>query len=65
MRTPVHGNDPGVVNHLDEKHHVAGRLEDLIVVVVEAGHHRTGQTACDAPLVGTTILGAVRTKGRN
>ena len=55
VRTPVHRNDPRVVNHLDENHDVAGHLQDLIVMVVEARHHRARQTTRDAPLVGTAI----------
>ena len=30
----------GVVDHLDENHHVSRPLDDLIVVVVGAGQHR-------------------------
>ena len=56
MRAPIHGNDPHVVNHLDDNRHVAGHLNDLIVVVVEPRHHGARQTACDAPRVGSKIL---------
>ena len=34
VRTSVERDDADVVDHLDENHHVAGRLHDLIVVVV-------------------------------
>src|SRR5262249_49776971 len=59
VRTPIQGYDPYVVDHLDRDHDVAGRLEDLVVVVVEPRHHRAWQAAGNAPLVGTTILGLV------
>ena len=56
MRTPIRRNDPHVVDHLDRNHDVAGYLDDLVVVVVEPGHHRAWQAAGDAPLIRTTIL---------
>ena len=56
MRPPVERDDPGVVDHLDEDHDITRRLEDLVVVVVEAGHHRAGQPARDAPLVQVAVF---------
>ena len=38
-RTRVQRDDADVVDHLDENHHVSGRLHNLIVVVVGAGKH--------------------------
>ena len=38
-RTPVGRDDADVMDHLDENHHVSGRLHDLIVVVVGPGKH--------------------------
>src|SRR3989441_7496666 len=50
VRPPVQGDDPRVVDHLDVNHHVSRSLQNLIIVVVEAGHHGAWQTARDAPL---------------
>ena len=42
-------DDAGVVDHLDDDHHIAGRLHDLVVVVVEHVQHRrtTGRAVAD------------------
>ena len=39
MRTPIEGNDAGVMNHFDENRHVAGTLHDSNIVVVGSGKH--------------------------
>ena len=59
VRAAVHRNDARVVNHLHQDHDVAGRLKDLVVVIVEARHHRAGQAAGDAAFVGAAILGRI------
>ena len=47
MRPPVQRDDADVMDHLDENHHLSGRLHDLIVVVVGPGKHRRSRTIHD------------------
>ena len=55
-RARVQRNDARVVDHLDLHHHVAGRLQDQVVVVVEPGNHGAGQAAGDAAVVQVHVL---------
>ena len=48
--TPVQRHDARLVDHLHHQHEVAGRLEDLVVGVVQRRNHRGRQGARDAPL---------------
>ena len=56
MRPPIQRNDARVVDHLDKNHHVSGRLQDEVVVVVEAGQHRSRHSPGDAPVVHAHVL---------
>ncbi len=56
MAATVDRDDPGVVDHLDEHDDVIRRLENLVVVVVEAGRHRTRHAARQTPVVRAEIL---------
>ena len=61
MRPAVERDEPCAVDHLVEDRHVAGRLEDLDVVVVGArGHRRPGVEAEEAAFRDAAVLGAVR-----
>ena len=59
MPAAVQRDDPRVVDHLHQDHDVVGRLQNLIVVVVEAGHHGAGHAARDAPVVEVQVLPGV------
>ena len=59
VRTPVQRDDPRIVDHLDIDRDETGRLQDLVVVVVEPGHHGAWYCAGDAPLVQVPALGPV------
>jgi hypothetical protein len=55
VRPSVERDDARVVNHLDEDGYVLFRLHNLVVVVVEAGKHRAGHPARNAPIVRAAI----------
>src|SRR5262245_25453810 len=56
MRTRIDGDDARLVNHLVPYDHEPGRLHDLIGVPVNAGQHRSRQSARDAALPQAEIL---------
>ena len=61
MRTAVQRDDPGLMNHLRENHHMFRRLEHLKNVVVFAWHNRrTGTEPQQTPLRQTDIFRAMR-----
>ena len=45
-----------VADHLHQDHDVVGRLQDLLVVVVEAGAHGTRHPARSAPVVEVQVV---------
>ena len=47
MRPAVQQNDPRLMDHFREDHHVPGRLHDLVIVVVAGGMHDGRHTAGD------------------
>src|SRR2546427_12610708 len=53
MRAAVERNDPGVVNHLDEDHHVALVVEQLKILVVRA-HRRQRPSPASPPRAAAT-----------
>ena len=63
MRTSVQRDYAGIVDHLDKDDNVARALQDLIVVVVEAGHHRSWQPSENATIVRAPVFGPVSRAG--
>jgi len=56
---PSTRDEAHVVDHLDEQQHVTGGLMDLVVVIVEARHHRARQAAGDASFEGASVFGRI------
>ena len=50
VRAAVDRDDPRLVDHLDLNGDVSGRLEDLVVVVIEVGNHLDRHRPGNAPL---------------
>ena len=56
MRAPVEGNEPDVVDHLDQNGHVTRPLHDLVGVVVASGKDRRPGVHHDAAVVELVVL---------
>src|SRR5439155_372207 len=55
VRTSVHRDDAGLVNHLVRNHHEAGTLDDLVRVVVPGREHAGGHPARDTANPGGLV----------
>src|SRR6516162_5945255 len=60
MRPPIERDNAHVVNHLDLNRHGSGRLNNLVVVIVEARQHRSRHSARDTAIIRATIEPRVR-----
>src|SRR4029453_10379148 len=58
-RTAIQRNEPDIMDHLVDDGDVAGSLNDVDVVVVEAGKNRGRQPPCDTSLERRAILWTV------
>src|SRR5688500_12926373 len=59
MRPAVERNDPRLANHLVTNDDDAGRLHDLVAVVVDGRQDRPEHAACDAAIVEAAITRTV------